>query len=47
MHKPKKIREAQIKMYDVYTGRHLAMIRRRKEVKKLPYHTYQRAELPH
>jgi hypothetical protein len=28
-----KIREAQIKIYDAYTGRHLAIIRRRKEVK--------------
>jgi hypothetical protein len=30
-------------MYDVYTERHLAIIRRSKKVKKLPYHTYQQA----
>jgi hypothetical protein len=30
-------------MSDLHTGRHLAIIWKRKEVKKLPYHACQRA----
>jgi len=41
MHKPKN--SGGTNKNDVYTRRHLAIIRRRKEVKNLPYHFYQRA----